>query len=84
MLEKFICFCINAYKTYEGDDSTKNFHCRTSEVIPKNGHDSIRLLKRMSFYDRFFMKKKLILISRHLFNQLLSEISELERLRGNN
>ena len=44
---------IEKYKNMnKNSDIDRNYFSRTIESIYKNGHDSIRLRKRMAFYDR--------------------------------
>ena len=84
MLKKMICFCIDIYKIYDGDDIHKLFEClsritnkklnikkevvekyknmdedfeenyysRTSRGVYKIGHESVRLMQWMAYYDK--------------------------------
>ena len=38
----------------ENPDSEQNYYSRKATVILKIGHDSIRLMKYLAYYDRFY------------------------------
>ena len=56
-------------------DFEQNFYSRTSEAIHKSGHDSIRLMNWLAYYDRSYLENKIYYDLMGSILKCLSEIS---------